>query len=538
MLLHHQEGQQFLFSAFSNCEIGLLLIVASQSLQPRGILFFSNQSIVVCIFFSVIFLVQYLVFWWETKTVVLTFALLSYCEKKNVTCPANCIEFLKKHCNLQSALPKLVQNANISSFSDKPKPSYFNSSMQCLVFFWQAKIFVLIFAILSYCEKKIVTCPADFIEFLKNLCNLQSALPKLVQNANISSFSDKPKPSYFNSSMHSLVFFWQAKTVVLTFALLSYCEKKIVTCPAKFIEFLKKLCNLQSALPKIVQNANVSSFSDKPKPPYFNSSMHCLVFFWQAKTVVLIFALLSCCEKKIVTCPAHFIELLKNLCNLQSALPKLVLNANISSFSDKPKPSYFNSSMHCLVFFWQAKTVVLIFALLSYCEKKIVTCPAHFIEFLKNLCNLQSALPKLVQNANISSFSDKPKPSYFNSSMQYLVFFWQAKTVVLTFAHLSYCEKKIVTCPAKFIEFLKKLCNLQSALPKLVLNANISSFSDKPKPSYFNSSMHCLVFFWQAKTVVLIFALLSYCEKKMLLVLHILFNFWKIFVISKVPFLN
>ena len=78
-------------------------------------------------------------------------------------------------------------------------------------------------------------------------------------------------------------------------------REKIVTCPAKFIEFLKKLCNLQSALPKLVQNANVSSFSDKPKPLYFNSSMHRLVFFWQAKTVVLIFALLSYCERKIVT---------------------------------------------------------------------------------------------------------------------------------------------------------------------------------------------------------------------------------------------
>ena len=186
---------------------------------------------------------------------------------------------------------------------------------------------------------------------MKNLCNLQSALPKLVQNANISSFSDKPKPSYFNSSMQYLVFFWQAKTVVLTFAHLSYCEKKIVTCPAKFIEFLKKLCNLQSALPKLVQNANILSFFDQPKPSYFNSSMHCLVFFWQAKTVVLIFALLRYCEKKIVTCPAKYIEFLKKLCNLQSALPKLVQNANISSFFDQPKPSYFNSSMQCLVFF-------------------------------------------------------------------------------------------------------------------------------------------------------------------------------------------
>ena len=168
--------------------------------------------------------------------------------------------------------------------------------------------------------------------------------------------------------------------------------------------------------------------------------------------------------------------------------------------------------MQCLVSFWQAKTVVLIFSLLSFCEKKIVTYLANFIEFLNKLCNLQSALPKLVQNANISSFFDKPKPSYFNSSMQCLVFFWQAKTVVLIFALLSYCEKKIVTCPAYFIEFLKKFCNLQSALPKLVQNANVSSFSDKPKPSYFNSSMQCLVFFWQAKTVVLIFSLLSYCE--------------------------
>ena len=243
-------------------------------------------------------------------------------------------------------------------------------------------------------------------------------------------------------------------------------------------------------------------------------------------------------REKNVTCPANFIEFLKKHCNLQSALLKLAQNANISSFSDKPKPSYFNSSMQCLVFFRQAKTVILIFALLSYCEKKYVTCPATFIEFLKKHCNLQSALPKLVQNANISSFSDKPKSSYFNSSMQCLVFFWQAKTVVLIFALLSYCEKKIVTCPANFIEFLKNLCNLQSALPKLVQNANISSFSDKPKPSYFNSSMQCLVFFWQAKTVVLTFALLSYCEKKLLLVLQNLLNFWKNFVISKVPFLN
>ena len=171
-------------------------------------------------------------------------------------------------------------------------------------------------------------------------------------------------------------------------------------------------------------------------------------------------------------------------------------------------------------------------------REKIVTCPANFTEFLKKLCNLQSPLPKLVQNANVSSFSDKPKPSYFNSSIHCLVFFWQAKTVVLAFALLSCCEKKIVTCPANFIEFLKRLCNLQSALPKLVQNANISSFSDKPKPSYFNSSMQCLVFFWQAKTVVLIFALLSYCEKKLLLVLQIFLNFWKNFVISKVPFLN
>ena len=160
-------------------------------------------------------------------------------------------------------------------------------------------------------------------------------------------------------------------------------REKIVTCPANFIEFLKKLCNLQSALPKLVQNANVSSFSDKPKPSYFNSSIHCIVFFWQAKTVFLIFALLSYCEKKIVTCPTNFIEFLKKLCNLQSALPKLVQKANISSFSDKPKPSSFNSSMQCLVFFRQAKTVVLIFALLCYCEKKIVTCPANFIEFFE-----------------------------------------------------------------------------------------------------------------------------------------------------------
>ena len=171
-------------------------------------------------------------------------------------------------------------------------------------------------------------------------------------------------------------------------------------------------------------------------------------------------------------------------------------------------------------------------------REKNVTYPAHFIEFLKNLCNLQSALPKLVQNANISSFFDQPKPSYFNSSMHCLVFFWQAKTVVLTFVLLSYCEKKMLLVMQDIIEFLKKLRKLQSALPKLVQNANISSFSDKPKPSYFNSSMHCLVFFWQAKTVVLTFVLLSYCEKKMLLVLHILLNFWKIFVISKVPFLN
>ena len=248
--------------------------------------------------------------------------------------------------------------------------------------------------------------------------------------------------------------------------------------------------------------------------------MQCLVFFWQAKTVVLIFSLLSFCEKKIVTYPANFIEFLRKLCNLQSALPKLVQNANISSFFDKPKPSYFNSSMQCLVFFWQAKTIVLIFVLLSYCEKKNVTCHARYYWIFEKACKLQSALPKLVQNANISSFSDKPKPSYFNSSMQCLVFFWQAKTVVLIFALLSYCEKKIVTCPAYFIEFLKKFCNLQSALPKLVQNANVSSFSDKPKPS-----------FWFFRFSVI-------ARKKSLLILQILLNFWKNFVISKVPFLN
>ena len=137
-------------------------------------------------FLFFIFLVQHLVFLWQTKTVVLIFVLLSYCEKKMLPVLQGIIEFLKKLRNLQSALPKLVQNANISSFSDKPKPSYFNSSMQCLVFFWQAKTVVLPFALLSYCEKKIVTCPANFIDFLKKLCNLQSALPKLIQNANIS----------------------------------------------------------------------------------------------------------------------------------------------------------------------------------------------------------------------------------------------------------------------------------------------------------------------------------------------------------------
>ena len=170
--------------------------------------------------------------------------------------------------------------------------------------------------------------------------------------------------------------------------------------------------------------------------------MQCLVFFWQAKTVVLIFALLSKCEKKIVTWPATFIEFLKKLCNLQSALPKLVQNANVSSFSEQPKPSYFNSSMHCLVFFWQAKTVVLIFALLSYCEKKIVTCPANFIEFLKKLCNLQSALPKLVQNANVSSFSDKPKPS-----------FWFSRFSVIA-------RKKLLLVLQIWLNFRKKPCNL------------------------------------------------------------------------------
>ena len=191
-------------------------------------------------------------------------------REKNVFCHARYYWIFEKTCKLQNSLPKLVQNANISSFSDKPKPSHFNSSMQCLVFFWQAKTVVLIFAFLSYCEKKIVTCPAKFIEFLKKLCSLQTALPKLVQNANVSSFSDKPKPSYFNSSMHCLVFFWQAKTVVLTFVLLSYCEKKMLLVMQGIIEFLKKLRKLQSALPKLVQNANISSFSDQPKPSCFN----------------------------------------------------------------------------------------------------------------------------------------------------------------------------------------------------------------------------------------------------------------------------
>ena len=142
------------------------------------------------------------------------------------------------------------------------------------------------------------------------------------------------------------------------------------------------------------------------------------------------------------------------------------------------------------------------------------------IEFLKKLCKLQSALPKLVQNANTSSFSDKPKPSYFNSSMQCLVLFWQAKTVVLIFWLLSYCEKKIVTYPANFIEFLKKICNLQSSLPKLVQNANISSFSDKPKPSFWFSCFSVIA------------------RKKMLLVMQGIIEFLKKLVNSKVHFLN
>ena len=194
--------------------------------------------------------------------------------------------------------------------------------------------------------------------------------------------------------------------------------------------------------------------------------------------------------------------------------------------------------MHCLVFFWQAKTVVLIFALLSYCEKKIVTCPANFIEFLKKFCNLQSALPKLVQQANISSFSDKSKPSYFNSSMQCLVFFWQAKTVVLIFALLSYCEKKLLLVLQILLNFWKNfviskvpfLNKFKTQMSRLFLTSQnrrtitrpfiVSSFSDKPKPS-----------FWFSRFSVI-------ARKKLLLVLQILLNFWKNFVISKVPFLN
>ena len=325
-------------------------------------------------------------------------------------------------------------------------------------------------------------------------------------------------------------------------------REKNVTCPANFIEFLKKHCNLQSALPKLVQNANISSFSDKPKPSYFNSSMQCLVFFWQAKTVVLIFALLSYCEKKIVTCPANFIEFLKNLCNLQSALPKLVQNANISSFSDKPKPSYFNSSMQCLVFFWQAKTVVLPFALLGYCEKKIVTCPAKFIEFLKKICNLHSALPKLVQNANVSSFSDKPKPSYFNSSMHCLVFLDKPK---LSFWFLRFsviAREKLLLHHQEGQQFpFSAFSNCQIGLLLIVASQSLQQrgiifFSNQSIVVCIFFSViflvQYLVFLWETKTVVLTFVLLSYCEKKMLLVLQHLLNFWKNIVISKVPFLN